>query len=75
MELHYPEQASLKALSLGVPKAKRGYKRGYKFTFDFAKPNAYAGLKASLKRLYSTKKLKKAHFLWAFFRWYGAWLS
>ena len=44
--------APLNAFSLGVSKAKRGYRWGYKFTFDFVKSNAYPGFKLSLDRFH-----------------------
>ena len=52
----------------GVAKPKRGYRRGYKFTFDFVKPNSHAGCRLSLERFHSLDSLKacKERFFKAF---------
>jgi hypothetical protein len=39
-----------------VSNTKRVYKRGYKFTFDFAQPNSYAGFKLYLDRFHTDQK-------------------
>jgi hypothetical protein len=46
---------SEKCSKSGVSKPKRGYRRGCKFTFDFAKPNIYEGFKLSLERFHTIR--------------------
>ena len=44
----------------GVSNPKRGYRRGYKLAFDFAKPSIHAGFKPSFKRFHLKPNLVPA---------------